>query len=101
MSVFSSFGAWLVSLFSKIGQGILAFVAAGAEQIAKNGGAVLTQAALAAVKAAEAQGGSGKDKLEAAQAAVIDVLQKNGIPVAMSAVNFAIEAAVAQLRKGA
>lgn len=78
--------------------GIGAFISALAKSIADNGGKVLTDAALNAVKAAEANGGSGKEKFEAAFASVVATLTAEGIPVVTYAIRGAIEAAVAQIR---
>lgn len=75
---------------------ILAGLNALANSIAKNGGAVLLLAAANAVVAAEAQGGTGAEKLKAAQDSVIATLTAQGLPVVKNAINGAIEAAVAQ-----
>ncbi|QEL14807.1 phage holin, LLH family [Limnoglobus roseus] len=75
---------------------VLTGLSALANSIAKNGGTVLLTAAASAVAAAEAQGGSGADKLKAAQATVIATLTAQGLPVVTNAINGAIEAAVAQ-----
>jgi len=86
------------SLVDSIRDGLLGFVSALAENIEKNGGQVLRDAALAAVKAAEANGGSGSDKFNAALESVISTLEQQGIPVVINAVRGAIEAAVAQIK---
>lgn len=86
------------SLVDSIRDGLLGFVSALAENIEKNGGQVLRDAALAAVKAAEANGGSGSDKFNAALESVISTLEEQGIPVVINAVRGAIEAAVAQIK---
>ena len=70
-----------------------------AREIARNGGRLLLEAAIAAVLAAEKQGGSGEDKLKAARAAAIDRLETRGITVAMNALNGALEAAVAKRKE--
>jgi hypothetical protein len=100
MGFFSSIGVMLVNLFSRIGGGILAFISAGAEEIAKNGGRVLVDAAIAGVQSAERTGGSGEVKFNAAWASVVSTLTAEGIPVATNAIRIAIESAVAQLNKG-
>lgn len=89
------------SFFEGVEAIVLAFTSSLAHAIAENGGKVLVDAATAAVAAAEATGGSGKDKLAGAVASVVAVLEREGIPVAMNAVNGAIEAAVASLAKPA
>lgn len=76
------------------------FFSAALAAVEKSGGKVLEDAALAAVQAAESAGGSGGDKFAAAFAAVIEVLTEQGIPTITHAVNFAIEAAVAQIKAG-
>ena len=86
------------SLVDSIRDGLLGFVSALAENIEKHGGQVLRDAALAAVKAAEANGGSGSDKFNAALESVISTLEQQGIPVVINAVRGAIEAAVAQIK---
>jgi len=87
------------SLVDSIRDGLLGFVSALAENIEKNGGQVLRDAALAAVKAAEATAGmSGSDKFNAALESVISTLEEQGIPVVINAVRGAIEAAVAQIK---
>lgn len=87
-----------LAFLSGIGHVIFAFMMAGAQSIASNGGPVLVQAAEDGVAAAEAAGGDGATKRAAALAAVIADLQKNGIPVVINAVNVAIETSVANLR---
>ena len=62
-----------------------------------SGGKVLRDAAVAAVTAAETTGGTGEIKLAAATASVIATLTTEGIPVVKTAVNGAIEAAVASM----
>ena len=85
-------------VFSKVEEHAAIFADSVVRSIAENGGPVLIAAAIAAVKAAEAQGGSGKDKLLVAQATIIGALKTAGIPIVMNAVNAAIEAAVANLK---
>lgn len=51
-----------------------------------------------AVAAAEASGGTGADKRDAAIKAAIAKLAEAGIPIAMDAINQALEAAVAALK---
>lgn len=70
-----------------------------ARQIAKNGGALLLQTALAAVIAAEQSGAKGEDKFSAAKAVVLAKLKAEGIPIVLNAVHGAIEAAVAQIKE--
>lgn len=74
------------------------FMSAMATSIAKSGGALLVSAAQAAVVAAEADGGSGEEKLASAKKAVIGTLESEGVAVVMNAVNGAIEAAVAEMK---
>lgn len=93
-----SFGTWIESFFSSILSGVESFLSNVAHSIAVNGGPVLVDLATAAVLAAEAQGGSGSDKLNAAVKAVTAGLEAKGIPVVVNAVNAAIEAAVANLQ---
>jgi hypothetical protein len=90
-----SFGTWIESFFSSILANVTSFLSNVAHSIAANGGPVLIELATAAVAAAEAQGGSGKDKFNAAVASVTAGLEAKGVPVVLNAVNAAIEAAVA------
>jgi hypothetical protein len=93
-----SFGSWLESFFSSILSKVTDFLSNVAHSIAVNGGPVLVELATAAVAAAEAQGGSGQDKFNAAVKAVTSGLTAQGVPVVLNAVNAAIEAAVANLQ---
>lgn len=78
--------------------GALDFFEALATSIEASGGQILRDAAINAVKAAETNGGSGKAKFDAAYAQVVSTLQAEGIPFLVSAVNGAIEAAVAKIK---
>ena len=89
-----------MSFFSKVWFVLIAFFTAGVKAIANGGGKVLTDAALAGVRAAEATGDSGDVKFNAAWASVVSTLTAEGIPVATNAVRLAIEAAVAQIKAG-
>lgn len=75
------------------------FVTALADNIAQNGGPILIQAAMAGVAAAESSGGSSNDKWQKAKDVVIAQLKAKGIPIVNSAVNGAIEAALADYKK--
>lgn len=68
--------------------------------VAKNGGELLTLAATEAVKAAEANGGSGKDKFDAAVNSVVNTLGQKGIDAAKNAVEGAVLMAVANMKAG-
>lgn len=102
MSVFSDFldGVWsdIKNLFTSAEHVFIAFASSLIHSIAANGGQVLVDAAVAAVAAAEAAGGTGAEKLASAQAAVIATLKAAGVTVVTNAVNGAIEAAVAELK---
>ena len=91
-----SFFSKLWSFFKPVAR---VFVSSLADNIAKNGGPVLIQAALDGVAAAEMSGGSSSDKWNKAKDVVIAKLKANGIPVVNSAVNGAIEAALADYKK--
>lgn len=91
--LWDTFVDWL----EDIGEDVLDALKPVAKQIAKSGGIALIAAAQAAVAAAEEAGGSGREKFDAAQNAVVDKLKEQGIPIVMNAVNAAIEAAVAKL----
>jgi|GEM_PF-3604850 len=67
--------------------------------LADNGGKLLVNAALAAVAAAEAKGGTGSEKFQAAKESVVATLNNNGVSFVMSAVHFAIESAVAKMNQ--
>ncbi len=88
---------WIHHLFSETRAEILSFLSPALALIESNGGKILTDAAVAAVTAAEATGGSGQTKAAAAFASVSAVLVSEGIPVVKNAVNLAIETAVANM----
>lgn len=69
-----------------------------ATSIEAGGGAVLKEAAVLAVTAAEAAGGSGSEKFAAAITAVKNELSSKGIPLIENAVQGAVLAAVAKLQ---
>jgi hypothetical protein len=87
------------NFFGRVGRGIWAFLSAGAEVIAENGGKLLMQSALEAVVAAEAAGGNGGDKFKVAKDTVIAKLRVAGIPIVLNAVHLAIENAVAEMNR--
>lgn len=101
MSFFTNFfdNVWsdIKSMFTSTEHVFVVFASSLIHSMASNGGQVLIDAATAAVIAAEAGGGTGQDKLNAAIAAVVASLKAKGIPVVMNAVNGAIEAAVADM----
>lgn len=70
-----------------------------AKQIADSGGKLLLQIAFEAVIAAEQAGGSGQDKFNAAQKAVISGLKARGLPIVLNAINGSIEIAVARMKE--
>lgn len=80
---------------------VLDFLNPLAETIVKNGGPVLLAIVQEAVFAAESTGGSGKDKLKAAQDKIESELKAKAMPVVWNAINGAIEAAVAKLKSNA
>lgn len=82
----------LASMFS--------FAAAGARRMAEEGGELLIQVVQDAVNAADASEEDGLAKYKAAKEAAEDKLQAEGLNVATSTLNFAIEAAVANLKEG-
>jgi hypothetical protein len=94
MSIWKEF----LNFIHGVGHEVLNFISPLAASIARNGGPVLLEIAQAAVLAAETTGGSGSDKLKAAQEAVVAGLKAKEIPIVMNAVNGAIEAAVAALQ---
>lgn len=95
MSKFSEFIDDVIEWFRNIGEDVVDFVKPLAKEIAANGGALLLEAAHQAVLAAEASGGSGRDKFDAAQKSVIAALEAKSLPIVLNAINGAIEAAVA------
>lgn len=92
-----------MSFFSKIWSffkpSAKVFVTALADNIAANGGPILIQAALAGVAAAESSGGTSSEKLQRARDVVISQLKAKGMPIVNSAINGAIEAALADYKK--
>lgn len=99
MSAFSRMLKEIAAWFEDIGESILDGIKPLARQIARNGGALLLEAATAAVIAAEAQGGSGRDKFDAARGSVIATLEAKSLPIVMNAIHGAIEIAVAALKE--
>jgi hypothetical protein len=86
------------SLIDHLKTTAIGFFDALAHSIEQNGGQVLRDAAIAAVRAAEATGGSGDQKFAAALAQVVITLETEGLPVVINAVKGAIEAAVAVMK---
>ena len=103
MSGFNEFwekiSEYLKSFFTEAEKIALTFLSAAAKSIASSGGALLTSAALVAVKAAQESGGTNDEKFQAAFDAVKDTLASEGIIAGTNAINVAIEAAVAQLKE--
>lgn len=99
MSILSELWDKIMEWFEDIGEEIVNGLKPLAKEIAKNGGALLLNAAFEAVRAAEAQGGSGSDKFNAAKSTVIAKLEDEGIDVVINAVHGAIESAVARLKE--
>ena len=96
--------------FDNIWDGILAFlkdayewalpvVKATLQRLVSGGGAMLMDAALAAVKAAEETGKSGDEKWEMAFNAVKGTVESEGREVVNSAINLAIEMALAKMQQ--
>ena len=96
-SFWEDVGDFFENLGALIGGAMLVFLKAGAEAIVASGGELLKDAAMAAVRASEAQGGDGEEKFSAAVKAVIGTLESAGIAVVINAVRLAIEHAVARL----
>lgn len=71
---------------------------AALKQLIKGGGATLIAAATNAVAAAQAHGGTGDEKYEIAFKAVKETIKDSGQDVVDSAINLAIEMAVAKLK---
>lgn len=87
-----------MTLIQRLFDKFLGFLLPAATLLARSGGQALVQAAREAVAAAESQGGSGEDKLNAARKAVVKSLQRQALPVITNAINIAIETAVAELK---
>lgn len=98
MSFFSDLGDKLKSLADEILEFVESFFGAAIKAVEQNGGPLLVQLATDAVAAAEASGGSGGQKLQAAVDSVVAGLKTNGVPVVLNAVNIAVETAVANLK---
>ena len=71
---------------------------AALKQLIKGGGATLVLAATNAVSAAQTAGGSGDEKYEMAFNAVKETIKDSGQEALDSAINLAIEMAVAKLK---
>lgn len=89
----------LTDWIEAVGEDVLDALKPIAKQIARSGGMALIAAAQAAVQAAEAAGGSGRDKFDAAQKAVVASLEAQSLPIVLNAVNAAIESAVAAMKE--
>jgi len=105
MSVFSAVGAFFENLWDnvlkpdmhEIEQVAAAFFSAAANAAASQLGATGLKIVTDAVTAAQEAGGTGVQKLAAAQAKIASDLTTAGITAATNVVNAAIEGAVAQL----
>lgn len=71
---------------------------AALKQLVKGGGATLIAAAQAAAEAAQKSGGSGDEKYEMAFKAVKETIHNSGQIALDSAINLAIEMAVAKIK---
>ena len=89
---------FLTGILTSAESDIMAFLMGVAKAIESSGGQALILAATTAVQAAEAQGGTGAEKLAAAKDSVTQSLTSQGIVVIEGAVNAGIEAAVAQMK---
>lgn len=89
--------AFFADLFTAAGKLAITFLSSLAKEMVASGGALLQDAAKSAVLAAETQGGSGKDKFNAAYDAVVGTLENAGVPVIVNAVQGAIIGAVAEM----
>jgi hypothetical protein len=85
-------------IFTTSEQEALKVATAAAHYLEQNGGKVLRDAASAAVLSAELTPGDGIARASAAFASVIAVLASEGVPVIKSAVNLAIEMALADAK---
>ena len=101
MSFFQTIETDIEEFFDEALNAAKAFVESLAGAIAANGGQILIDAAVSGVAAAETAGGTASEKLAAATAAVESSLATQGVSAAKSAINGAIEAAVASLPKQA
>ena len=90
---------WLQGKLTSTQQEALKLATSAAHYVEENGGKVLRDAASAAVIAAETVPGDGMAKLSAAAASVTAVLVAEGIPVVKTAVNLAIEMALADAKQ--
>jgi hypothetical protein len=74
------------------------FAVAGITSLAQNGGMLLIDTALEAVKMADESDKPGLEKFGVAFDHVVGTLEKEGVPVVTNSVRLAIELAVAQLK---
>lgn len=92
----------IVGLLEQIGQALLAslfsFAAAGVQAMANEGGDLLKDVVIKAVGAAQDHASEGVDKYKYAFDAATAELTSQGVTVATSVLNFAIEAAVQNLK---
>ena len=97
MSFWSSIHDWFSSLLDQVKN----WLTPAAEYLVQNGGLVLLNAAAQAVAAVAADPGvlSDTQKRDKAGQLILASMQAQGIQVAISAVNLAIEAALADYKK--
>jgi len=101
--IIADVGEWLLGIGNDtlhFAKGILVTLASNPEiqAIASSAVKEVEEAAMAAIAGGNIIGGS--QKLEQAQSIVISGLQEKGLPIVMNAINIAIEAAVANMKKG-
>jgi hypothetical protein len=99
-NVFTNVKNDLEDLLAKLAKVLSAFSSALLKSMEQSGGQFLEDTAKDAVMAAEAAGGTGQAKFDAAVASVIKDLTAKGIPFVLNAVQGAIIMAVAQLHEG-
>lgn len=104
-NVFSEVGTFFTNLWDNVlkpdvqeaEQVAIAFFSAAATAVATQLGTVGLKIVTDAVTAAQATGGTGTEKLAAAQAKILSDLSTAGVSAATNVINAAIEGAVAQL----
>lgn len=98
MSFWSSVGSWFTGAFTFLQR----FIQPALDSLAKNGGEILAQTALDAVRAVAADPKLITDtaRRNAAFNAILATLSARGIEAATSAINLALEIAVQNLKAG-
>lgn len=99
MSMFSDIWDDISGFFDDSEKEVVLFFEAIIANIAGASGKLFLDIVANAVKDAATITGPGDVKFSSARASIVDTLEKEGLPIVYNAINAAIEAAVANLKK--